>query len=41
MSKPLKAFVIGTSLTEASDSVVRTGVAIARATGASPWLAQA
>ncbi|HSK76164.1 MAG TPA: universal stress protein [Thermoanaerobaculia bacterium] len=41
MSKPLKAFVIGTSLTEASDSVVRTGVAIARATGASPWLAHA
>ncbi|HSF43612.1 MAG TPA: universal stress protein [Thermoanaerobaculia bacterium] len=41
MSKPLEAIVIGTSLTEASDSVVRTGVAIARATGASPWLIHA
>lgn len=38
MSKPLKTIVIGTSLTEASDSVVRSGAALARATGASPWL---
>lgn len=41
MSKSLKTLVIGTSLTEASDSVVRTGAAIARATGASPWLIHA
>lgn len=38
MATSLKTLVIGTSLTEASDAVVRTGVAIARATGASPWL---
>jgi nucleotide-binding universal stress UspA family protein len=30
--------IIGTSLTAASDEVVRTGIAIARATGAAPWL---
>ena len=41
MSKPLKTIVIGTSLTEASDSVVRSGAALARATGASPWLVHA
>jgi universal stress protein E len=40
MSK-LKTIVIGTSLTEASDGVVRTGVALARATGASVWLLNA
>lgn len=38
MSENFKTIVIGTSLTEASDSVVRTGAAIARANGASPWL---
>lgn len=38
MSETLKTIVIGTSLTGASDGVVRTGVAIARAAGASPWL---
>lgn len=36
--QPLKTIVIGTSLTEMSDGVVRTGAAIARATGASVWL---
>jgi len=41
MAKPLKTIVIGTSLTEASDGVVRTGVALARATGATPWLIHA
>lgn len=41
MAKPLKTIVIGTSLTEASDGVVRTGVAVARATGASVWLVHA
>lgn len=41
MPKPLKTLVIGTSLTEASDSVVRSGAALARATGASPWLVHA
>ncbi len=38
MSKPLKTLVIATSLTDASDGVVRSGVTLARATGASPWL---
>jgi hypothetical protein len=32
----LKSIVIGTSLTETSDDVVRAGAAIARATGAIP-----
>lgn len=41
MPNLLKNLVIGTSLTEASDGVVRVGVAIARATGASPWLVHA
>lgn len=36
--KTLKNIVIGTSLTEHSDGIVRTGLAIARATGATPWL---
>src|SRR5215204_6223785 len=39
--KPLKNIVIGTSLTGHSDSVVRTGVAIAKATGAATWLVHA
>jgi nucleotide-binding universal stress UspA family protein len=39
MSDTLKTIVIGTSLTEASDDIVRTGAAIARTTGATPWLA--
>jgi nucleotide-binding universal stress UspA family protein len=39
--KPLKNIVIGTSLTEHSDGVVRTGLAIAKATGATPWLIHA
>ena len=38
MSESVKTIVIGTSLTGASESVVRTGVAVARTTGASPWL---
>lgn len=38
MTTSLKTFVIGTSLTEGSDAVVRIGVAIAQATGATPWL---
>jgi nucleotide-binding universal stress UspA family protein len=41
MSKTLQTLVIGTSLSEASDGVVRTAAAIARATGASPWLVHA
>ncbi|MES1240010.1 MAG: universal stress protein [Acidobacteriota bacterium] len=39
--KALKNIVIGTSLTEHSDGVVRTGLAIAKATGATPWLIHA
>lgn len=39
--KPLKNIVIGTSLTAHSDGVVRTGVAIAKATGATAWLVHA
>jgi len=38
MSNTLKTIVIGTALTDTSDDVVRTGVAVARATGATPWL---
>jgi nucleotide-binding universal stress UspA family protein len=38
MSKTLKTIVIGTSLTSHSDAVIRTGISLARATGASPWL---
>jgi universal stress protein E len=41
MSKTLKTIVIGTSLTGTSDGVVRTGVALARTTGASLWLVHA
>jgi nucleotide-binding universal stress UspA family protein len=41
MTTPLKTIVIGTSLTAASDDVVRTGVTLARTTGASLWLAHA
>jgi len=39
MSNTLKNIVIGTSLSASSDAIVRTGVAIAKATGATPWLA--
>ena len=39
--RPLKNIVIGTSLTPHSDGVVRTGVAIAKATGAAAWLVHA
>jgi nucleotide-binding universal stress UspA family protein len=39
--KSLKNIVIGTSLTDHSDGVVRTGLAIAKATGATPWLIHA
>ena len=39
MSNTLKNIVIGTSLSESSDGIVRTAVAIAKATGATPWLA--
>lgn len=38
MSGTLKTIVIGTSLTGASDRIVRIGEAVARKTGASPWL---
>lgn len=38
MSKSFKTIVIGTSLAGASDGVVRTAAAVARAAGASPWL---
>jgi universal stress protein E len=38
MTKSLKTIVIGTSLNDHSDAVVRTGVALARSVGASPWL---
>jgi len=41
MTKTLKTIAIGTSLTAASDGVVRTGVTLARATGASVWLVHA
>ncbi|MFY9822114.1 MAG: universal stress protein [Thermoanaerobaculia bacterium] len=41
MSKTLQTIVIGTSLSKTSDDVVRTGVAIARATGATPRLVHA
>ena len=34
----MKRIVIATSLSEASDGTVRTGVAVAEATGAVPWL---
>lgn len=36
--KTLKNLVIGSSLSEHSDGVVRTGLAIAKATGATAWL---
>ena len=39
--KALKNIVIGTSLTDHSNGVVRTGLAIAKATGATPWLVHA
>lgn len=38
MSNTLKTIVIGTSLSDTSDDVVNMGSAIARATGATPWL---
>ncbi|MFY9824986.1 MAG: universal stress protein [Thermoanaerobaculia bacterium] len=38
MSETPRKMIIGTSLTAASDDVVRIGAAIARAAGASPWL---
>lgn len=38
MSETVRTIVLGTSLTPASDAVVRTGAALARQTGASPWL---
>lgn len=39
--KTLKNIVIGTALTDHSDGVVRTGLAIAKAAGATPWLVHA
>lgn len=41
MSDRQKTIVIGTSLGKLSDAVVRAGVAVARAAGASPWLVHA
>ncbi|HET7042208.1 MAG TPA: universal stress protein, partial [Gemmatimonadales bacterium] len=38
MPASLKTIVIGTSLSEISDAVVRTGAAVARASGAAVWL---
>ncbi len=38
MNATSKTIVIGTSLSDLSDDFVRTGVAIARAMGATPWL---
>ncbi len=38
MSDTFKTIVIGTSLSAMSDDIVRTGAAIAEATGATPWL---
>ena len=34
----LQTIVVGTSLSAVSDGIVRTGVAVARATGAAVWL---
>jgi nucleotide-binding universal stress UspA family protein len=41
MSDTWKAIVIGTSLSEASDEIVRIGVSIAQATESLPWLVHA
>lgn len=41
MSEPSQGIVIGTSLARPSEGVVRTGAAVARATGAVPWLIHA
>ncbi|MFY9820932.1 MAG: universal stress protein [Thermoanaerobaculia bacterium] len=38
MATSFQAIVIGTSLSEASDDVVRVGATLAQATGAVPWL---
>jgi nucleotide-binding universal stress UspA family protein len=39
--RPQNTIVLATSLTESSDSVMRTGAALARTTGATVWLAHA
>jgi nucleotide-binding universal stress UspA family protein len=41
MSRNLKTIVIGTTLNPGSEGIVRTGTAVARAAGASPWLVHA
>ena len=41
MTNKFKTIVIGTSLTEPCDGVVRTGARVAKAAGASPWLVHA
>jgi nucleotide-binding universal stress UspA family protein len=41
MSKHVKTIVIGTTLNPGSEGIVRTGAAVARAAGASPWLIHA
>lgn len=41
MSKNPQTIVIGTTLTPGSEGIVRTGAAVARALGASPWLIHA
>ena len=41
MSDTFKTIVIGTSLSAMSDDIVRTGLAVAEATGATPWLIHA
>ncbi len=41
MTSTLKTIVIGTSLADGSDGIVRIGVMLARMTGASPWLVHA
>lgn len=41
MNGTLKTIVIGTSLSESSDEIVRTGATLAATTGATPWLVHA
>lgn len=41
MNKNIKTLVIGTALSAESDGIVKAGAAIARATGATPWLVHA
>jgi hypothetical protein len=38
VSDTWKTIVIGTSLSEASDDIVRIGISVAHSTGSVPWL---